>query len=91
MASPVDACAFVDGRYTVQVRKQVPEADYEILHVLEDPHLDWLADQLPKGARVAYDPRLHPRNWQRKAHETLAKAEKSHAGRFQKALDNLED
>jgi Xaa-Pro aminopeptidase len=65
------AVIFVDGRYTVQVRKQVPEDLFEVLHLLEDPHLPWLAGQLETGARVGLDPRLHPYRWYQDVEKTL--------------------
>ncbi|MGK2926994.1 MAG: aminopeptidase P family N-terminal domain-containing protein [Lysobacterales bacterium] len=33
------AVIFVDGRYTVQATKQVPEDLFEVLHLIETPHL----------------------------------------------------
>jgi Xaa-Pro aminopeptidase len=67
------AAIFVDGRYTVQVRQQVSKDFYEILHLVETPHVKWLADQLPAGSRVAYDARMHSLTWQQAAVKTLAK------------------
>ncbi len=67
------AAIFVDGRYTVQVRRQVSEDLFEILHLVETPHMAWLAGELAEGARVAYDPRMHPLNWQKSATGALAK------------------
>jgi Xaa-Pro aminopeptidase len=69
------AAIFVDGRYTVQVRQQVSEDLYEILHLVETPNLAWLAQQLPAGARVAYDARMHSLNWQKKAEKILSAQE----------------
>jgi Xaa-Pro aminopeptidase len=68
------AAIFVDGRYTVQVRKQVPAELFEVLHLVESPHLDWLADQLPGGSQVGYDSRMHPFTWQQEAAKTFGKA-----------------
>ena len=68
------AVIFVDGRYTVQVRKQVPGDLFEVLHLLEDPHLPWLAGELDSGARVGVDPRLHPYRWYQDAEKTLGEA-----------------
>jgi Xaa-Pro aminopeptidase len=68
------AAIFVDGRYTVQVKKQVPAELFEILHLIENPHLAWLAEQLKQGSRVGYDPRCHPYNWQQEAENTMNKA-----------------
>ncbi|QFU09263.1 putative peptidase [Rhodobacteraceae bacterium THAF1] len=54
------AALFVDGRYTVQGRDQVAE----VFDVLRHPTTklgDWLADHLPQGAQVGFDPWLHTR------------------------------
>ena len=67
------AAIFVDGRYTVQVRQQVPGELFEFHHLIDEPHAQWLAEQLPAGARIAYDPRMHPLQWQRATETTLAK------------------
>ncbi|CZF81756.1 aminopeptidase P family protein [Grimontia marina] len=69
------AAMFVDGRYTVQVRKQVPGDIFEYRHLIEEPALQWLQDNLPKGSKVAVDPRLHSANW-------LASAEKQVEGKL---------
>lgn len=53
------AALFVDGRYTVQVRRQVDSGDFEIHHLIEEPPEGWLCEQLRPGDRVAVDPRLH--------------------------------
>lgn len=68
------AAIFVDGRYTVQVRKEVPEALFEYHHLIEEPPLQWLAAQLAPGMRVACDPRLHSLRWYRDCSATLAGA-----------------
>lgn len=58
-----NAAIFVDGRYTVQVRKQVPADVFEYRHLIEEPFLGWLTTQLASGAKVAYDPRMHRASW----------------------------
>jgi len=68
------AAIFVDGRYTVQVRQQVPAEFFEYRHLVEEPHAAWLAQRLARGARVGYDPRLHTLSWQRKTAATLARS-----------------
>ncbi|NNK50071.1 MAG: aminopeptidase P family protein, partial [Xanthomonadales bacterium] len=68
------AVIFVDGRYTVQVHKQVPGDLFEVLHLLDDPHLPWLASSLEAGARVGVDPRMHPYRWYQEAEKTLGGA-----------------
>jgi Xaa-Pro aminopeptidase len=68
------AAIFVDGRYTVQVRAQVPGALFEYHHLMESPPIQWLAGVLPRGARVSCDPRLHSLHWYREAQKILAGA-----------------
>jgi Xaa-Pro aminopeptidase len=53
------AALFVDGRYTLQARAQVDRALYEFRHLVEEPPADWLAEHLPEGGRLGYDPWLH--------------------------------
>jgi Xaa-Pro aminopeptidase len=65
------AAIFVDGRYTVQVRQQVSDDLFDMLHLLEQPHIEWLAARLRKGDRVGYDPRMHSLEWQKTALKTL--------------------
>ncbi len=68
------AAIFVDGRYTVQVQRQVDPDLFEYHHLLDEPPVEWLAAQLATGSRVACDPRLHTLTWYRKARDTLAAA-----------------
>lgn len=68
------AAIFVDGRYTVQVRQEVPAALFDYHHLIEEPPAQWLAANLPQGARVACDPRLHSLHWYRQTHSALAVA-----------------
>lgn len=65
------AAIFTDGRYTVQVRQEVPADSYQYHHLIDEPHLPWLKTQLPSGSRVSYDPRLHSLVWQREALRVL--------------------
>lgn len=65
------AAIFVDGRYTVQVGQQVSAELFDVHHLIDEPHAQWLADQLPAGARVAYDPRMHSLAWQEATQSTL--------------------
>jgi Xaa-Pro aminopeptidase len=53
------AAIFVDGRYTLQVRAQADPALWEFRHLTEQPSAEWLAEALPAGARLGYDPWLH--------------------------------
>jgi len=57
------AALFVDGRYTVQVRRQVCAEDFSFHPLLEEPPATWLAATLDAGARVLVDPRLCTLRW----------------------------
>ena len=52
---------FVDGRYTLQVRTQVPVELFAPHHLVESPPARWIAANLPAGSRLGYDPWLHTR------------------------------
>lgn len=52
------AAIFVDGRYTLQVRMQVNNEDFDFLHLMNEPPRGWIADHL-EGGRLGYDPWLH--------------------------------
>ena len=53
------AAAFTDGRYRLQIREQVDGELYDIRHITEEPPKDWVAEYLPQGGRLGYDPWLH--------------------------------
>lgn len=54
-----DAAIFVDGRYTVQVARQVDLEIFAHQHLHDHPPAAWLGENANKGDRVAYDPWLH--------------------------------
>ncbi|PMH38678.1 X-Pro aminopeptidase [Vibrio sp. 10N.286.49.B3] len=68
------AAIFVDGRYTVQVRKQVCGDLFEYRHLIEEPVLDWVLDNLETNSLVAFDPRMHTAAWMQAAQTKLAPA-----------------
>jgi Xaa-Pro aminopeptidase len=53
------AAVFVDGRYRVQVRAQVDTGSFTPVNWPETKLEDWLAETLPGGGIVGYDPWLH--------------------------------
>jgi Xaa-Pro aminopeptidase len=57
------AAMFTDGRYTVQVRQQVPGDLFEYRDVPATSAAQWLADQVQAGQRIGHDPWLHTRGW----------------------------
>jgi Xaa-Pro aminopeptidase len=66
------AALFVDGRYTLQSRSQVDTTLLEIVQTPETEPADWIANQLPGGAVVGYDPWLHATAAVRRMSEVLA-------------------
>ncbi len=66
LASTVEgpgAAMFTDGRYTVQVRQQVPAELFEYRQVPATSAAQWLADNVQAGQRIGHDPWLHTRGW----------------------------
>ncbi|MFQ5972710.1 MAG: aminopeptidase P family protein, partial [Alphaproteobacteria bacterium] len=55
---PERAAIFVDGRYTLQVRRQVDQNLYEPLDLVGRSVSKWVRGQLAKGQRLGYDPWL---------------------------------
>ncbi|MCT8161019.1 aminopeptidase P family protein [Pseudoruegeria sp. SHC-113] len=53
------AGVFIDGRYRVQVRQQVDTQAFTPVPWPETQPGPWLAEQLPDGGRVGFDPWLH--------------------------------
>lgn len=49
---------FVDGRYTIQVRKQVDTTLFTPRHLVEEPPTEWLEKELKAGQVLGYDPWL---------------------------------
>jgi Xaa-Pro aminopeptidase len=57
------AAMFTDGRYTVQVRQQVPADLFSYQDVPKTSAAQWLAEQAQAGQRFGHDPWLHTRQW----------------------------
>lgn len=57
------AAIFVDGRYTLQVRQQVPQSLFDFCSLTAEPLAAWLVANLPAGSQVGYDPRNHAFSW----------------------------
>jgi Xaa-Pro aminopeptidase len=52
------AAVFTDGRYVLQLAAQTDPALWERHHIIEEPPPAWLAEHMPPGARIGYDPLL---------------------------------
>ena len=57
-----NAYIFIDGRYTVQVKQQVDESLFKIMHVKNNPFIPWIKNNL-NNKIIGYDPRLHRIKW----------------------------
>lgn len=68
------AAIFVDGRYTLQVRAQVPEGLYDYRHLTEDPLDRWVTEAMAAGSTLGFDPRLHTPAWSERLEAALGKA-----------------
>lgn len=67
------AAVFVDGRYTIQVRQQVPEDLFEFHHLIDEPPITWLAGRLEDGSRAGFDSRMHTFAWYEASYRDLGK------------------
>jgi Xaa-Pro aminopeptidase len=53
------AVVFVDGRYLLQAREQIDTNIFAIEHLVDPPPESWIEANVPRGARLGYDPWLH--------------------------------
>ena len=63
-----------DGRYTLQIKKEVPPEHFALGDMMVDPVSNWLAKEAHKGARIGYDAKLlTPKQFEK--FESVAKKE----------------
>ncbi|MEA2863888.1 MAG: Xaa-Pro aminopeptidase [Bradyrhizobium sp.] len=55
----LEAAIFVDGRYTLQVAKQIDRKAWGVEPLVDPPPETWLAGHLKAGDRLGFDPWLH--------------------------------
>ncbi len=72
------AAIFVDGRYTLAVRAQVDVTSFEPHQIPEQSPEAWIADNLPRGAKLGFDPWLATMD----GHERYARACERAGGSF---------
>lgn len=53
------AAVFTDGRYSLQIEKQVDGALYQRFNTADKTPTDWIGEELKPGARFGVDPWLH--------------------------------
>lgn len=75
------ACVFSDGRYTLQLKKEIDARLYEMADMTVYPPEKWLAGNAGAGAKIGYDPWLS-------TPEQLARVEKEAALVTLVAVDN---
>jgi Xaa-Pro aminopeptidase len=66
------AAMFTDGRYTLQVRAQVPDVLYAYESVPETSPAAWLATNTKAGDVIGYDPWLQTKGWVKTTYNLLA-------------------
>ncbi|MCL9782859.1 aminopeptidase P family protein [Vibrio sp. S4M6] len=66
------AAMFVDGRYTVQVKSQVPSDLFEYCHLIDFPPVEWIKAKLSANSRIAFDPKMHSNSWYESTSNELA-------------------
>lgn len=63
-----------DGRYTLQIKKEVPPEHYALGDMMVEPVSNWLAQEADAGARIGYDAKLlTPKQFEK--FESVAKKE----------------
>ncbi len=73
-----EAAIFIDGRYTLAVRDQVDTAAFVPHQIPEESPEAWIAEHLPKGGKLAFDPWLQTVD----GHERFARACQRAGGSF---------
>jgi Xaa-Pro aminopeptidase len=81
------AALIVDGRYTVQAAQQVDTSVITPVQLAETTAEDWIAQNLPAGGVLAYDPWLHTKD----SFARLEKAVKKAGGELSPVDFNLVD
>ncbi|MBV9976700.1 MAG: aminopeptidase P family protein [Hyphomicrobiales bacterium] len=71
---PEVAAVFVDGRYTLQVRKEVDQASFTPVSTVDVSVEDWLAEHAPKDAVIGFDPALHTPDAVERLRKAVARA-----------------
>ena len=53
------AIVFTDGRYNIQIQKEVNKAFFKIENITKSPPFSWLKKNIKKNITVGFDPWLH--------------------------------
>lgn len=74
LVTAAGAVIFVDGRYQVQVRKEVDLGAFEISHFYDFPLERWLGEKLPRNMRIGFNPMLIPSDLHERLKAAMDKA-----------------
>ena len=69
-----EAALVVDGRYTVQAAEQVDTSVITPVQLADSTPEDWIAEHLPPGGVLAYDPWLHTSDGLKQLEEAVKRA-----------------
>lgn len=69
-----EACIFVDGRYTLQVRDQVDPDLFQYGTLTESALQSWVTDRLTEGSKIGFDPSLATTAWASRMEKALGRA-----------------
>ena len=83
------AAFFTDSRYTLQASQQVPTDLFSIFDSAEKTPLAWLAENLEKGAKIAYDPWLHTADGVERLKKALIPCEAEVFGVVENFIDKI--
>ncbi len=85
------AAVLSDGRYTIQLQKQVDAASFEALTVTGADAYDWLVKNAASGSKIGYDPKLHTVSAVQKLTKLLAAKKIELVALDQNPLDSVWD
>src|SRR5215213_6839824 len=68
------AALVVDGRYTVQTAEQVDTSVITPVQLADSTPEDWIAEHLPQGGALAYDPWLHTSDGLKRLEQAVSRA-----------------
>lgn len=86
---PDRAAVFTDGRYLIQIARQVDSSLYEIVDITRTGVAEWLAEAGEGGQVIGYDPKLHTVSQIAKLEEKLQERKISLAALEDNPLDRL--
>src|ERR687890_605942 len=69
-----EAALVVDGRYTVQAAEQVDTSVITPVQLADSTPEDWIAENLPQGGTLAYDPWLHTSDGLKRLEQAVGRA-----------------